>query len=219
MPEDTQNPEPNTPKNNSNPPEWLQEILDGLEKPAAPAETPDPREDDTQPTRVVRRPALPPDEQPTVLSYRPPQFADEPSYPQPPADWQPGSRPPTPPPAPPAETVIAPQFDAEEPPSRWGCLWRTLLITVIGAFVLLVLAASVSLLGYAYLAQQLPSPEELKARQYKFRTTSIYDRNGNLLWEINDPNFGRRTDVPLYDISPDLRKATIATEDRNFYLN
>ena len=219
MPEDTQNPEPNTPENNSNPPEWLQEILDGLEKPAAPAETPDPREDDTQPTRVVRRPALPPDEQPTVLSYRPPQFADEPSYPQPPADWQPGNRPPTPPPAPPAETVIAPQFDAEEPPSRWGCLWRTLLITVIGAFVLLVLAASVSLLGYAYLAQQLPSPEELKARQYKFRTTSIYDRNGNLLWEINDPNFGRRTDVPLYDISPDLRKATIATEDRNFYLN
>lgn len=211
MPEDTSN----TESNNPNPPEWLQDILNGLEKPTTdPAETPaDPRDDDTQPTRVVRRPTLPPAEQPTVLSYQPPSFSDEPAYPQPPADWQPT------PPSPPDETVIAPQIDATEPPSRWGCLWRTIIIAAIGAFVLIVLTTSVSLLGYAYLAQQLPSPEALKARQYKFRTTSIYDRNGNLLWEINDPNFGRRTDVPLYDISPDLRKATIATEDRNFYLN
>ncbi len=215
MPENTSNLEPNNSKNNPNPPDWLQDILDGLEKPTAPAETQPPRDDDTQPTRVVRRPALPPDEQPTVLSYHPPKLSDKSAYPQPPADWQPTHRPPTPPPD---ETVIAPQL-ANEPPSRKGCLWRVLLTTIIGAFVLLVLAASFSLLGYAYLAQQLPSPEELKTRQYQFRTTSIYDRNGNLLWEINDPNFGRRTDVPLYDISPDLRKATIATEDRNFYLN
>ena len=43
------------------------------------------------------------------------------------------------------------------------------------------------------------------------------DRNGNLLYEILDPNAGRRTYIPLDKISPNLVAATIATEDKEFY--
>ncbi len=45
----------------------------------------------------------------------------------------------------------------------------------------------------------------------------ILDRNGNVLYEITDPNAGRRTYVPLSKISPYVLAATIATEDKNFY--
>ena len=38
-----------------------------------------------------------------------------------------------------------------------------------------------------------------------------------MLNEVGDPNFGRRTAVPLDRISPYLLDATIATEDPNFY--
>ncbi len=45
----------------------------------------------------------------------------------------------------------------------------------------------------------------------------VYDRTGQLLNEIGDPNFGRRTAVELNQISPYVADATIATEDPNFY--
>ena len=54
-------------------------------------------------------------------------------------------------------------------------------------------------------------------RAAQFETTRILDRNGNVLYEILDPNAGRRTFVPLAKISPYLIAATIATEDREFY--
>ena len=71
--------------------------------------------------------------------------------------------------------------------------------------------------GYIYLAAQLPSPEELRARQPNFASSQIYDRNGKLLHEIIDPDAGKRTYVPINQISRYLQLATVATEDRNFY--
>jgi 1A family penicillin-binding protein len=50
-----------------------------------------------------------------------------------------------------------------------------------------------------------------------FKTTQILDRHGNLLYEIDDKNGGRRFPVYLKDVSPNLIDATIATEDKNFY--
>ena len=41
--------------------------------------------------------------------------------------------------------------------------------------------------------------------------------HGQLLWEINDPNGGRRTVVPLAEISPTLVQATLAAEDINYF--
>jgi 1A family penicillin-binding protein len=90
----------------------------------------------------------------------------------------------------------------------------SLSIALIGGFVL-----AGALLGYAWIAVQLPSAEELRVRSHQFATTQILDRNGNLLWEIIDPTGGRRTRVTLDHISPQVIQATLATEDRYFYLN
>ena len=74
-------------------------------------------------------------------------------------------------------------------------------------------------IGYFWVANQLPPAEALRARSLQFSTSRILDREGNLLWEIIDPTGGRRTQVPLDQISPDLIRATVATEDRFFYAN
>jgi 1A family penicillin-binding protein len=91
-------------------------------------------------------------------------------------------------------------------------LWLTLIGVIV--FFLALLAASV---GYIVLAAQLPSPDELRAREPDFASSRIYDRDGRLLYEIMDPNTGKRTYVPISQISRSLQLATVATEDRNFY--
>ena len=72
-------------------------------------------------------------------------------------------------------------------------------------------------IGYATIAAGLPAPDELQARASQFNSTLIYDREGGLLNEVADPNYGRRTAVSLDAISPYLKAATLATEDPNFY--
>ena len=51
----------------------------------------------------------------------------------------------------------------------------------------------------------------------QFQTTRIYDRNNNLLSQINDPTGGTRITVPLEEISPYLIHATISAENERFY--
>jgi 1A family penicillin-binding protein len=90
---------------------------------------------------------------------------------------------------------------------------------LLGTGVVGVIIVAGALIIYAWIASQLPSPEELRVRSHQFATTQILDREGNLLWEIIDPTGGRRTNVTLAHISPQLIQATLATEDRYFYLN
>ena len=52
-----------------------------------------------------------------------------------------------------------------------------------------------------------------------FQTTRIYDRNNNLLQEVDDPNGYWRTFVPYEQISPNLINATISAEDATFWTN
>lgn len=52
-----------------------------------------------------------------------------------------------------------------------------------------------------------------------FQTTQIYDRDGELLQEVDNPNSGWRTFVPLEQISPHLVNATVAAEDATFWNN
>ncbi|MGQ9516732.1 MAG: penicillin-binding protein 1C [Anaerolineae bacterium] len=101
-----------------------------------------------------------------------------------------------------------------------GCLPRLLqgfFTAFLVTFALGALALAVALFGYVYIALQLPPAEELTSRVASFVSTRIYDRNGVLLYEIDDPHGGRRTLVKLSEISPYLIQATIATEDANFY--
>lgn len=69
-----------------------------------------------------------------------------------------------------------------------------------------------------WLLQDLPSPEDLGA--YTTAPSSkVYDRYGRLLFEIPPPYTGSHTPVALDEIPLALRQATIALEDRNFYIN
>ena len=70
------------------------------------------------------------------------------------------------------------------------------------------------LLATWYVTKDLPSPRQLDKRQIP-QTTKIFDRNGKLLFNIyTDQN---RTVVPLSDIPDNLKQATIAVEDKDFY--
>lgn len=64
--------------------------------------------------------------------------------------------------------------------------------------------------------QELPSPKQLSFQQAPL-TTKIFDRQGVLLYQIYAQQ--NRTLVPLSSVPRDLREATIAIEDKNFYKN
>jgi len=132
-----------------------------------------------------------------------------------PPPQRPGYRPPQPPASP---------SRSHQPPNRRRPDWGTLLLKVGFATVaVLVLAffltVAASVIGYVVLAEQLPAPTELRDRQTAFVSSKIYDLEGDLLYEVMDPHGGRRTYVPLEEISPHLRNATIATEDRDYWLH
>jgi len=70
---------------------------------------------------------------------------------------------------------------------------------------------------YADIGHGVTSPEEAIAN--RGGGARIYDRNGTLLYEFLDPDYGIHDPVKLQDISPWVPKATIAAEDASFYSN
>lgn len=95
------------------------------------------------------------------------------------------------------------------------------LVLILGFILILALLVigSIGIYQYFRIASSLPDVSELKERAAQFETTRILDRDGNVLYEILDPHAGRRTYVPLDEISPYMIAATIATEDKDFYTN
>ncbi len=164
------------------------------------------------------KPVTPPSGQPSMPTIqrpvtRPPQ-GSQPSV---------GRRyPTTPPPArrpppPPQRKKSSSEDDGFDWRVAFGCLARALVIGLFGLVVVLVCAASFVLVQYYRIAKDLPDIENLRQRASQFETTRILDRNGNVIYEILDPNAGRRTYIPLERISPYLVAATIATEDKEYY--
>jgi penicillin-binding protein 1C len=101
-----------------------------------------------------------------------------------------------------------------------GCGGCALRMGILGLFVLvafLIGVISFGLYQYYALASTLPPVEDLQERSAQFETTRILDREGNLLYEILDPQAGRRTYVPFERISPYMLAAIISTEDSQFY--
>jgi 1A family penicillin-binding protein len=118
------------------------------------------------------------------------------------------------PPLPPQSSVAPrPGFD----PRSLGCLIRGLIVIVFILVIIALCLGSFAVYEYYSIASSLPSVSDLQQRGAQFETTRILDRNGDLLYEIIDPNAGRRTYVTLDKISPALVAATIATEDKDFY--
>ncbi len=70
---------------------------------------------------------------------------------------------------------------------------------------------------YQAYTRDLPDPHTLNARELA-QATRIYDRNGELLY-VKHTEGVIRTVVPLAAISPHLVQATIALEDRQFYVH
>ena len=99
-------------------------------------------------------------------------------------------------------------------PRLWARRHRRL--TIFTGLLLILIA----LLGatYAWLAVDLPSPDELYHRR-SAPSTRILDRQGRLLYEIIDPHAGHHQPLSLDEIPLACQQATIATEDANFYAN
>jgi len=101
--------------------------------------------------------------------------------------------------------------------SNMGCLLRGLILAAFVVLILGLCAGSYVLYRYYKIARTLPEIGDLRERASQFETTRILDRNGQLLYEILDPSAGRRTYIPINEVSPNLLAATIATEDKEFY--
>ncbi|MCL5783840.1 MAG: PBP1A family penicillin-binding protein [Patescibacteria group bacterium] len=79
----------------------------------------------------------------------------------------------------------------------------------------LIFGSIIALLGVViFFATQVPSPEQLSNRDIS-QSTKIYDRNGELLYDIFKNQ--NRTPVKLTDIPDSVKQATIAIEDKDFY--
>ncbi len=94
--------------------------------------------------------------------------------------------------------------------------WKRWLKRILIAFAILVVAGAISGVAvFAWFAKDLPSTDQLESRVLT-ESTKIYDRTGeHLLYETGKDV--RRTYTKLDDIPENLRNATIAVEDKNFY--
>ncbi|MBI4136804.1 penicillin-binding protein [Candidatus Roizmanbacteria bacterium] len=90
--------------------------------------------------------------------------------------------------------------------------WVAIKNFMLGFSVASIILGTVS--GFMILSQDLPHPQLLTKRDIPL-TTKIYDRNGELLYEIYaDQN---RTSVTLEELPDHFINATIAIEDQGFY--
>ena len=108
----------------------------------------------------------------------------------------------------PSSALPPPASSTHEAGSQW--LRRVLLLTGVGLLAVLI---GTGTLLYTY-AGEMPSLDHLSAQNLP-QTTRIYARDGTTLLEERYQQ--RRTVVPLSEVAWDLRHATIAIEDKDFY--
>lgn len=84
----------------------------------------------------------------------------------------------------------------------------TWMLWGVVAFIIMVVGVIV------FFAFQIPSPDQLQNRVVA-ESTKIYDRNGDLLYDIFQNQ--NRTPVKLTEIPDSVKKATISIEDKDFY--
>jgi 1A family penicillin-binding protein len=89
---------------------------------------------------------------------------------------------------------------------------------ILSLLLVLLLGGIGAGIGLAAITRDLPPIEVLNdPNSLGFKTAQIFDRKGQLLWEINDPSGGKRTVVSIKDMAPEVIKATLAAEDVHFY--
>ncbi|MCL5410873.1 MAG: penicillin-binding protein [Patescibacteria group bacterium] len=98
-----------------------------------------------------------------------------------------------------------------KPEKRRRFRWKNLLFYSLCFVVVLVLATAVS---FAWFAKDLPTPSKIANRKAT-ESTKIYDRTGQvLLYETGDQ---KRTIVQSDQLPQNLKDATVAVEDADFY--
>ena len=81
----------------------------------------------------------------------------------------------------------------------------------IAFFVFIFMLISI----FIYLIQDLPSPKNLTSSENYAVSTQIFDRNGQLLYEVyGDEN---RIPIDIKTLPEQVLQATVAIEDKNFY--
>src|SRR5438132_4541080 len=93
-----------------------------------------------------------------------------------------------------------------------------LVSMVMSVTALMAIAIVAVIVLYLNFTKDLPSTDKL-AKTDLFQSTRIYDRNGDLLFELFDPHDGRRTLVSIDQVPEVVKQSTIATEDPTFYSN
>ncbi len=97
-------------------------------------------------------------------------------------------------------------------------IWSRVLIACL--LFLVVLSSASTAYAYSYYQSQLPRLQSLANQQVE-QTTRIYDRHGQLLYEVydNQSGGGRRTPVSYQYIPQVMQDAMIAAEDHTFWTN
>lgn len=97
-----------------------------------------------------------------------------------------------------------------EHPHIWLLLWSK---AAPATFIFLVLGVLFFVMLFFWYAKDLPSPSSV--RKLDKVATIIYDRNGEVLYDVyQDVN---RIPVKLEELPDEIKNATVAIEDKNFY--
>ena len=96
-----------------------------------------------------------------------------------------------------------------------AALFLFFAVTVVVGAMSTAAAVAVTMRQYQEINGSLPNAALISSDL--FQTTRIFDRNGILLQEIADQDYGWRTFVPFEKISPYVVEATVAAEDSTFW--
>src|SRR5262245_15188461 len=89
------------------------------------------------------------------------------------------------------------------------------VITIVVGALSTAAAVAATMRQYQEINGSLPNAADVSAGL--FQTTRILDRNGVLLQEVADQDYGWRTFVPFEKVSPYVIDATVAAEDATFW--
>lgn len=107
---------------------------------------------------------------------------------------------------------------------RVALVLGSISLVVAGVFFVLTVISTVigvtgTMAAYRNITEEIDFSRAGDITVDTFQTTRIYDRDGNLLQEVDNPDYGWRTFVALDTISPHFVDATVAAEDSTFWTN
>ena len=88
--------------------------------------------------------------------------------------------------------------------------WRIIALAFVGLVIVGIVGF---IIMFAWFSRDLPQPGQVVRREGF--SSKIYDRNGQLLYDLYEEE--RRNPVDIAEVPADLKNATVAIEDKDFY--